>query len=164
MGAGQIKLSSDQQQGNRDTKFALGFAGGYQPTDRLRFGLHLNGWLFQAFDLNNPAVGESVSNTGGVVDVFPLRRNGLFARGGYGVSMYSNNRPAGKNRSGPGWEAGGGYEIPIRGRMRLVPMVEYAAGRLGNGSSDIGPVQTGLRYSVVEFKLVVVGNFGHRRK
>ena len=78
--------------------------------------------------------------------------------------MYSNSRPLGTNGSGPGWEAGGGYEIPIRGRIRLVPMVEYATGSLGNGSSDTYPIQTGLRYSVVEFKLAVVCSFGHRSK
>jgi hypothetical protein len=164
LGAGQIKLSSDRQQGNRVTTFAMGFAGGYQPTDRLRLGLHLNGWLLQASDYYNPFVGENVSNVGGVVDLFPLGKNKLFARGGYGLSMYSIQRPAGTNGNGTGWEAGGGYEVPIRGRIRLVPMVEYAAGTLGRGSSDTYPIQTGLRYSVLEFKLTVVGSFGHRRR
>ena len=164
LGAGQIKLSSDQGQGNQRTKFAMGFAGGYQPVDWLRIGLHLNGWLLQAADLNNPAVGEGVSNVGGVADVFPLRRYGIFARCGYGWSSYWNNRPLGTNGSGAGWEAGGGYEIPIRGRIRLVPMVEYASGSLGGGSSDTTPIQTGLHYSVFEFKVAVVGSFGHRRR
>ena len=59
-------------------------------------------------------------------------------------------------------QAGGGYEIPIHGRIRLVPMVEWAAGRLGGGSTDTLAPQTGLHYSVVEFKLTVVGSFGHR--
>jgi hypothetical protein len=163
-GAGMIKLNSDQQQGNQRTKFALGFAGGYQLTDWLRVGLHLNGWLQQAFDPYDPAVGESVSNVGGVADLFPSRRFGIFARAGYGLSMYTINRPTGRYGSGPGWEAGGGYEIPIHGRIRLAPMVEYASGRLGNGSSDVTPIQTGLHYSVFEFKVAVVGSFGHRRR
>lgn len=163
-GAGMIKLNSDRQQGNQRTKFAMGFAGGYRPTDWLRVGLHLNGWLLQASDFNDPTVGENVSNLGGVADLFPSRRYGIFARGGYGLSMYSINRPIGMNGHGSGWEAGGGYEIPIRGSIRLAPMVEYAAGSLGNGSSDVTPIQTGLHYSVFEFKVAVVGSFGHRRR
>jgi len=163
LGAGQLKLSSDQQEGNRETTFALGFSGGYQPTDRLRVGLHFNGWLLRASDLYDPTAGESVSNLGAVVDVFPFKRNRLFARGGYGRSMYTINRPSGVDGNGPGWETGAGYEIPMRGRSRLVPMVEYAAGRLGNGSSGISQMQTGLNYSVVEFRLTMICSFGHRR-
>ena len=164
MGAGQISLSSDQQHGNGVTTFALGFSGGYQPANWLRFGLLVNGWQLQADNLIDPTVGEDVGNVGGVVDIFPLRRSGLFARGGYGLSKYSINRPLGINGSGPGWEAGGGYEIPIHGRIRLVPTVAYAAGNLGNGSSDTKPIETGLHYSVIDFKLSVVGNFGPRRR
>jgi hypothetical protein len=163
LGAGQIKLSTDQQQGNRVTAFAMGFVGGYQPTDRLRLGLHFNGWLLQASDFSNPMVGESVSNLSGIVDVFPLKRNGLFARGGFGRSMYTIERPSGTDGDGPGWETGVGYEIPMRGRSRLVPMVEYAAGGLGNGSRDINVMQTGLHYSVIEFRLTMIYSFGHRK-
>ena len=162
LGAGQITLSSDQQKGNGNTSFAFGFAGGYQPFDWLRVGAHLNGWTLQAGDLYDPTKGVGVSNFGGIIDLMPSRKYRLFARGGFGLSMYSNNHLDGANGSGPGWEAGGGYEIPIRGQLRLAPMVEYASGQLGNGSPTF-PQQTGLRYSVVEFKLEIVGNFGHRR-
>jgi hypothetical protein len=162
LGAGQIKLRSDQQPGDRLTTFALGFSGGYQPKDWVRVGLHVNGWLLQAFSLNDPTVGESVSNVGGVVVIFPSRKSGMFARGGFGMSAYTNNRPTGANGNGPDWEVGGGYEIPVHGRIRLAPMVEYSAGGLGNGAITL-PVQSGFRYSVVEFKLAMIGGFGHRR-
>jgi hypothetical protein len=162
LGAGQITLSSDQQKGSSNTTFALGFAGGYQPSDWLRVGAHLNGWLLEAGDLYDPTKGVSVSNFGGIIDFMPSRRYRLFARAGFGLSMYTNQHPDGSYGSSPGWEAGGGYEIPIRGRIGLAPMVEYATGGLGNGSPTY-PQQTGLRYSVIEFKLAVIGNFGHRR-
>jgi hypothetical protein len=162
-GAGQIKLISDVQQGNRTTTFAMGFAGGYQPSDFVRVGLHLNGWLLEMFDPYNPIKGESVSNVGGVVDVFPSRRSRLFARGGFGWSSYTNNHPTGVYGSGSGWEVGGGYEMPVYGRIRLAPLVEYAEGGLGKGAIAL-PVQPGLRYSVVEFKLAVIGSFGRRRR
>jgi hypothetical protein len=112
--------------------------------------------------LYDPAKGVGVSNLGGVVDVMPSQKYRLFGRGGFGLSMYSNNHPDGVNGHGSGWEAGGGYDIPIVGQIRLAPMVEYASGGLGNGSPTL-PQQTGLRYSVIEFKLMVIGNFGHRR-
>jgi hypothetical protein len=161
-GGGSMKLTSDQQKGDAKTRGAMGFAGGYQPSDWLRVGLHMNGWLMQAFDPYDPIKGESVSNFGGIVDVIPSQRHRLFARGGFGLSSYTNNHPDGVYGHGPGWEVGGGYEVPILGQLRLAPMVEYASGGLGTGSPRL-PQQTGLRYSVLEFKLMVVGNFGHRR-
>lgn len=161
-GAGQIKLRSDLMEGNRVTTFAMGFAGGYQPNDYVRAGLHLNGWLFEAFPFNDPTRGESVSNVGGVVDVFPSRKTGLFARGGFGWSSYTNNHLNAANGNGRGWEVGGGYEIPVHGRIRLAPMVEFAEGGLGKGAITL-PVQPGFRYSVIEFKLAVIGSFGRRR-
>ena len=161
-GVGSITITSDQQKGGAQTRGALGFAGGYQPSDWLRVGVHLNGWLLQAGDLYDPTKGVSVSNFGGIIDLMPSRKYRPFARGGFGLSMYDNSHPNGFNGNGPGWEVGGGYEFPIRGRIGLAPMVEYASGQLGNGSPTY-PQQTGLRYSVVEFKLAIVGNFGHRR-
>jgi hypothetical protein len=161
-GGGSLTLTSDQQKGAAKTRGAMGFAGGYQPVDWLRAGLHMNGWLIQAGDLYDPTKGESVSNLGGIVDLIPSQRHRLFARGGFGLSMYANDHLDGVYGHGPGWEAGGGYEIPIPGQLRLAPMVEYASGGLGTGSTKL-PQQTGLRYSVLEFKLMVVRDFGHRR-
>jgi len=161
-GVGSITITSDQQKGSAHSRGALGFAGGYQPFDWLRVGVHLNGWLLEAGDRYDPTKGMGVSNLGGVIDFIPSRKNRLFARGGFGLSMYDNSHPNGFNGNGPGWEAGGGYEFPVRGQLSLAPMVGYASGQLGNGSPTY-PLQTGLRYSVVEFKLEVVGNFGHRR-
>jgi hypothetical protein len=162
-GEGQLKLSSDQQQGSRVSTFAMGFAGGRRIGDRVRVGLHLNGWLLQAFNLNDPTVGESVSNVGGVFDVFPVRKRRLFGRGGVGWSSYTNNRPTGTNGNGLGWEVGGGYEIPLRGQLCLAPMVEYAAGGLGDVHDPTAP-QTGRRFSVVEFKVEAVYYFGGRKR
>jgi hypothetical protein len=104
-------------------------------------------------------LGESVSNVSGVIDIFPIPRKRYFLRAGGGFSQYSINRPAGTNGSGPGWEVGGGYEAPLRGNLRIVPMVEYASGRLGNGSNS-ATAMNGLRFSVVEFKIAALFRFG----
>lgn len=160
IGEGQLKLSSDQLQGNRVPTFELGFAGGRRLGNRARAGLELSGLLLQAFDLNDPTVGESVSNVMGVVDVFPSRSRRLFARGGLGWASYTNNHPTGVNGNGFCWEAGGGYEIPIFGSLRLAPIVDYAGGNLGDDGNLPAP-QTGRKYSVIEFKIAVVYRFGH---
>ena len=162
-GEGELKLSSDQLQGDRVSTFALGFAGGRYLSRWARVGVKVNGWLLQAFAPSDPTVGESVSNVMGVVDVFPSPRYPLFARAGVGWASYTNNRPTGTNGSGLGWEAGAGYKIPLRGQLALAPVVEYAAGGLGTAYDPVAP-QTGRKYSVIEFKLAAEYRFsGHWR-
>ena len=158
MGDGQIQLSSDRLKGDRVPTFAFGLAGGHRAGRFMRAGMKANGWQLQASNLNDPTVGESVGNVMGIVDVFPARKGG-FVRGGLGYASYTNNRPEGSNGSGLGWEAGAGYEFPIRNQFRLAPIVEYNAGSFGDAYQPIAPV-TGRRYSVIEFKLSLVYRFG----
>lgn len=160
MGEGQLSLTSDQKpQADRTATFALGFSGGHRLTNMARVGLHVNGWLLEASSLNDPTVGESVSNVGGVLDVFPIPNRPLFVRGGLGLSMYENNHPTESGGSGLGWEAGGGYEFRLPGSLGITPMVEYSAGHLGGGPSRYGTV-TGRQFSVVEFKVAAIFRFG----
>jgi hypothetical protein len=127
------------------------------PLEMRWIGLHLDGWLLQAFDLNNPAVGESVSNVGGVFDFFPSWKSRIFARGGVGLSMYSNNRPTGSNGNGLGWEVGGGYEIPLRGQLGLAPMVEYASSRFGDVAARVRwRRDDGIRWSSSRWKRSII--------
>jgi hypothetical protein len=163
-GEGQLKLSSDQVPGKQDSTFALGFAGGHQLGTRARAGLHVNGWLLQAFSLNDPTVGESVTNVMGVVDVYPLRNwNRVFLRGGLGRAIYAVNNKYQTGGSGAAWESGVGCEIPLRGGVSLAPTVTYAAGRLGDVHIP-AESQTGRGYSVVEFKIAAIWHFGRARE
>ncbi len=159
LGDGQIKLTSDQFSGTRNPAFALGFVGGHSLGNRARIGLELNGWLLQSFNNNNPAVGESVSNVLGVVDAFPIRKAPIFLRAGAGLALYTNNRPTGFNSNGWSWTAAAGYEIPVTENLGLTPIVGYAAGSLGDVRNII-TVQTGRRYSAVEFKAAIIWHFG----
>ena len=159
LGDGQIKLTSDQFTGTRNAAFALGFVGGHSLGNRARVGLELNGWLLQSFNLNNPAVGESVSNVLGVVDAFPIRKAPIFLRAGAGLALYENNRPGRFGGSGWSWTAGVGYEIPLTQNLGLAPIVDYVAGSLGDVRNSI-TVETGRRYSVVEFKAAILWHFG----
>lgn len=159
LGDGQLKLTSDQSSGSRNPTFGLGFAGGHKLGNWARIGLELNGWLLQSFNLSNPAVGESVSNVLGIVDAFPIKKTPIFLRAGAGLALYQNNRPNGFNGNGWSWTAGGGYEFPLTGRLGLAPIVDYAAGSLGDVNNLI-TVQTGRHYSVVEFKAAIIWHFG----
>ena len=161
IGEGQLSLSSDQIHRDRTPTFALGLFGGYRLGDRARVGLEMNGWLLQASNLNDPTVGESVSNVLGVIDVFPTRKIPLFIRGGGGLAMYHNNRPEGSGGKGWCWTGGAGYEIRVSERMGLAPIVQYEYGRFDDVRNPI-TVETGRHYSVVEFKLAAIFHFGKR--
>lgn len=161
LGDGQIKLTSDQLGGTRNPAFALAFVGGHSLGNRARVGVEVNGWLLESFNNNNPAVGESVSNVLALVDAFPIRKTPLFLRAGAGRALYQNNRPGGFDGSGWSWTAGVGYEIPVTGNFGLAPIVDYAAGSLGDVRNII-TVETGRHYSVVEFKAALIWRFGRR--
>lgn len=158
LGEGQLKLESDQQRWERVPTFSIGFGLGRQIGPWARAGMEVDGWLLQAFDLNNPGVGESVGHVMAIGDALPLRRHGLFVRGGFGWSSYTNVRPAGSNGGGLAWMAGGGYEVPVSGSIRLVPSMGYSAGHLGKGGTPTP--QTHFGYSVIEFKVGVLYRFG----
>ncbi len=158
LGSGQLKLDSDEVQRDRVPALSVVFAGGHRVGSRVRAGVQLGGWTLQAFNLNDPTVGESVSAAMALADVFPLRTHPLFVRGGVGIGTYTNNRPTGRNGSGFAWEGGGGYEIHLSRSLRLVPMVQYCGGHLGQA----GPLdsQTNSRYSVIDFNVGILYRFG----
>jgi hypothetical protein len=161
IGEGQLSLSSDQVHRGRTPTLALGFFGGHRLSNQARVGLEMNGWLQQASNLNDPAVGESVSNVLGVIDVFPTRKLPLFIRGGGGLAMYQNNRPAESGGTGWSWTGGAGYEIRVTGRLGLAPIVQYAYGRFDDIRNPI-TIETGRHYSVLEFKVAAIWHFGKR--
>lgn len=162
VGEGQLLLFSDQSPGTRNSTFAMGFVGGHSLGSRARIGMELNGWLLQAFNLHDPAEGESVSNVMGIADLFPAPKVPLFIRAGIGGGFYTNNRPGGLGGSGMAWTAGGGYEIRVGSRLGLAPMVAWSAGDFGD-NPDPYILETGRRYSVVEFKLDILWHFGRTK-
>ena len=158
LGEGQLKLESDQQTWKRVPTFAIGIDLGRRIGPWARAGMEANGWLLEAFNLNNPAVGESVGHVMAIGDALPLRNHALFVRGGFGRSSYTNSRPNGSNGGGLAWMVGGGYEIPVSRSVRLVPAIGYSVGHLGKGATP-APLMH-LRYSVIEFKLAALYRFG----
>jgi len=161
IGEGQLSLASDQIHRNRTPTFALGFLGGHRLGHQARVGLEIDGWLLQASNLNDPTVGESVSNVLGVIDVFPARKIPLFIRGGGGLAMYQNNRPVESGGTGWSWTGGAGYEVRFSERLGLAPMVGYAYGSFDDVRNPI-TIETGRHYSVVEFKVAAIWHFGRK--
>jgi hypothetical protein len=161
IGEGQLSLLSDQIHRHRTPTLALGFFGGHRLSDRARVGFEMNGWLLQASSLNDPTVGESVSNVLGVIDLFPRRKTPLFIRGGVGLAMYQNNRPGESGGTGLAWTGAAGYEVRVSERVGLAPIVGYAYGRFNDVRNPI-TVETGRHYSVVEFKIAAIWHFGKR--
>lgn len=162
-GEGELQLRSDQATGSRKATFALGFAGGHTLGSRARVGMEVNGWLLQASNLNDPTQGESVSNVSALVDVFPIPKSSFFLRGGTGAAFYQNNHPDGYGGNGWAWAAGAGYEVRLGRSFGLAPMVMYSAGSVGD-VQNVLTVETGRRYSVVEFKIGIVGHLGKPRQ
>ena len=162
LGNGQIQLTSDQYQSSRSATFAFGLFGGHRVGEHARIGMQVNGWLLEASNLNDPTVGEGVSNVLAIFDAFPVRKAPLFLRGGAGLAMYSNNHPNASDGKGFAWMAGAGYEIRLRKNLALVPVIDYASGGFGDTSSP-NAIQTNRRYSVVEVKVEFVCHFGKAR-
>ena len=102
-----------------------------------------------------------MSNVLGVIDVFPTRKIPFFIRGGGGLAMYQNNRPAESDGTGWAWTGGAGYEVRLNQRLALAPMVEYGYGRFGDVRNPV-TIETGRHYSVVEFKIAAIVHFGKR--
>jgi hypothetical protein len=111
--------------------------------------------------LNDPTVGESVSNVLGVIDVFPVHKIPLFVRGGGGLAMYQNNRPGESGGTGWSWTGGAGYEVRFSERLGFAPIVGYSYGRFDDVRNPI-TVETGRHYSVVEFRVAAIWHFGKR--
>jgi hypothetical protein len=159
LGEAQVQLNSDQVTRPRAATFELGFVGGHSLGDRMRAGVEVNGWFLQASNLNDPTVGEGVSNVLGILDAFPSRKKPFFLRGGAGYSSYANNRPGEFGSSGWLWTAGTGYEFHLRDAFGLAPMVAYSAGHLGDVRNPV-LTDTGRRFSAIEFKVDLLWHFG----
>ncbi len=154
----QPNLPPEQFPKNRRT-FAAGLFGGHRLGKQARIGLEVNGWLLEAGNLNDPSRGEGVSNASAIVDVFPVRKLPFFVRAGAGAASYQDNHELGFGGIGWAWTVCGGYEFRLSRSIGLAPIVGYASGNFGD-VHDILAVETGRRYSVVEFKVAVIFHVG----
>jgi hypothetical protein len=147
VGYGALDLGSDQVDETSRHALAFTFRAQARVADRLRVGLELGGWTLDAYDVNDPSKGESVSNVLAVVDFVPTGRYHPLFRIGFGRASYKNNSPTALEGSGWGWKAAIGYEFPVWRNLRVVPRLQYGASELDD---EYGATErrTGRRYDV----------------
>jgi hypothetical protein len=152
LGYGVLDTSSDQEPGDQRGTFAFGLSLGSTLNRHVRLGVHIGGWLQEAFDPWDPEKGESVSQFLAVVLVHPWSARALFLRAGAGRAFYTDNDPNGFGSSGWGQTIGVGYDWPVGGRISLTPVVNYGRGTLGHVENALVTIRN-RRYRVLEFGL-----------
>lgn len=153
-GYGVLDRSSDQEPHNRQGTFALAFTLGGTLSRYVLLGAELNGWLLEAYSLDDPAKGESVSQALAVVQVYPWPARGLFLKAGVGRATYTNHHPLEFGSSGWGEAIGVGYNWPIGKRISLTPVINYSRGNLGSVANQLVTIRN-REYSVFDFGIAL---------
>lgn len=152
MGVGLLELSRNSLPAERDSRFAMGFYGGYSPFRWLRAGLNLNGWLIEPFGyFNDPSKGISIGNTYGQIELFPFKKLNLFLNFEGGISNYTNKHPDEYNARGTGTKFGLGYEYHLTKNVGLSLTVNYGVGRFNDVLYP--PPAINQQYNALEFLL-----------
>jgi hypothetical protein len=146
-GYGQMNVSTDNDSSNSHGTFALSFRGGYAVMSNVVIGLELNGWTIEAYNLEDPSKGESVSNVSLFFNYFPFKDLPLYITGGGGQLSFTNNNPEVDGRdNGGSWFVGSGYEIPLSKNLNFVPQIRYCQGDFTGGSFDVYELAVGINW------------------
>lgn len=146
VGAGHLQQSFDGFEVDETTLF-LGFQGGYTLNKHFLLGLELSGWLLQASDLEDPSVGEGISQVFLITRYYPSRDSGLFIKGGGGYVSFWNNRPGEPSRvSGWGLTVGGGYDFSMSEKWSLTPFATYSFGETGHQNHKVFTLGIGVTF------------------
>jgi hypothetical protein len=162
MGAGRIAVRTDLGRGGGRGTFLLGFRGSREVWERLRLGVELGGWLLEAFDVNDPSIGESVSVAGAFAQLYPWRATPLFVEAGFGFATYSNRAPDAFDTDGTGHAIGAGYAIGMRRPFWLTISAHASAGRFAD-VRNVLVTETGWRYGAFDLRLTGGARFGKPR-
>ena len=132
-GAGLLKQSFDEGDDENDTRFYLGFKGGYTINPHFLIGLELSGWLIEAEDLDDSEKGKGIGQVFLITQLYPRKESGLFARAGGGYVSNWSKRPGEPSRkSGWGLTVGGGYDFLLNEHIALSPFATISYGETGN--------------------------------
>ena len=128
VGVGLLDQSVDEIDDD-ETALFLGFKAGYTINPHFRMGLELSGWLLEEGNLEDPRVGEGISQIFLIARYYPGQRSNLFAKAGGGYVSIWNNRPGeSRRKSGWGFTAGVGYDFLLDKKVALSPFVTYSFG------------------------------------
>jgi hypothetical protein len=120
----------------------------------VRLGAEINGWLLEAYDVHDPAKGESVSQVLMIAQVYPWPTRGLFLRAGAGRAMYTNHHPFEFGSRGWGGTIGVGYDWPVGKRISLTPVIKYSQGSLGGVENQLATIRN-REYRVFDFGIAL---------
>jgi hypothetical protein len=147
VGYGSIGVNHDLNMHYSGKSFALGFQGGYAVTPKIILGLELNGWTIKPFDLYDPTVGESVSNTSIFLNVFPFNNIPFYFSGGAGKSYYRNNSPlVNGQEAGTATFVGCGYELPLSRRLSIGPQFRHSRGSFSGGDYGVSEIALAIHW------------------
>jgi len=149
LGYGSLEVSSDQEPFRQQGVFAMSFRLGFTPRRGLRLGAELNGWLLEAFDPNDPAIGESVSQALVIAQIYPWPTRGWFLKAGAGRAMYTNHHPLAFDSDGWGTTVGAGFDWSVGGRISLTPLLSCSQGSLGDVANQLTTIEN-RRYHVFD--------------
>jgi hypothetical protein len=154
LGYGALELAADQAPSRRLDTFAMSFDAGCDVTRHLYLGATLGGWLIEAYDWQDPAAGESVSQLLAVARLRPWAARGWFVQAGAGRATYTNHHPYASGGSGWGRTLGAGCVCPVATGLCLVPQVSFGGGGFGDVARPVAPV-SGRRFEVWELAVAL---------
>ena len=156
-GTGISALSFNENQRTRQQGcFTMAFAGGYNPTDWLRLGIDLNGYLLEPYGNFNssPDKGESISCINLFTEWCPFKKRRLYFIGEGGFSRYTNMHTDGYSSRGWAFKPGMGYALALPKNMLMAFQVAYCVGGFKNVVYP-GISFTRRRFNAVEFTLTL---------
>jgi hypothetical protein len=141
IGVASVNRSYSMTASTSQTTFALTLSGGYAWDPRLLLGIELGGWTLQASDWWwNPdsSQGEAIETVFAIARYYPTADSKLFVKGGGGLVHYWTNRPGESGANGWGGMIGVGYDVYVRGSIRVAPFVSYSFGSFSDAISPPG--------------------------
>jgi len=136
LGISWLNISPDFIPGNGQTCFSLGFIGGYAPTEWLRVGLGLSGYLIEASNLTRPDEGAGISTIYAHTRIIPFSKLNFYITLEGGFNSFWDNNIGGYNSPGYGFDIRLGYEIMIFKRIGLTLAINYGEGRFNKDVYD----------------------------
>ena len=151
IGVASMKRSYSMTPSSSQTTFALTLSGGYAWNPRLLLGVELGGWTLQASDWwwnSNSSQGQAIETIFAIARYYPIADSRLFVKGGGGLVHYWTNQPGESGANGWGGMIGVGYDVYVKGSVRVAPSVSYSFGSFNGAISPPGIMQD-QRYQAI---------------
>jgi len=144
VGIASVQRSYSMTGNTSETTFALTLSGGYAWDPRLLLGVELGGWTLQASDWwwnSNSSQGQGIETIFAIARYYPIANSRLFVKGGGGLVHYWTNQAGESGARGWGGVIGVGYDVYVKGSLRVAPLVSYSFGSFNGAISPPGITQ-----------------------